>query len=557
MQTKKAKVETQKTNAKKMLNQTAETNEKLETKTIAKKKTAQRTVKQIKKRKLGRTDLMVSEIGFGTIPIQRISVEKSAELIEKARLHDMNFIDVARAWTDTEEKVGAVLEQTNSRNNWIICSKSPAITYNEMKREIETSLKLLKTDCIDVYQIHHLKDAEMLKVVMSENGALRALKEAQKDGEIRFSGVSGHDLATLLLVAKTGEFDTLMINYNFKEQEAEKELLPYCEKNGIGTIIMKALAGGTFQNASAAVRFCLANEAVSTVIPGIGTLREFQEDVTEAIEGEKYSKEDEKKLAREVGKIGRPYCRACGYCTTRDGGCPVGINIPLLFRLEGYFEKYGPKDWIVDAYNGLDVDASACILCGHCEKMCPFSLPIMRSLRKLKVRSLGENTLAKKAGKKDKQSRTEREESTAASTKEGTEVPTKEVIENRKAKGNSAGERTKQANDDYQQFVEKTKSELGEDHAIPLSYFELPRSANEGQRATVRKLIEGRRALPDFDSDREKQMVSELCKTMKIACADEECEQACELTLDKLLMLADYDNVVDMMRTLSLEIRAK
>lgn len=161
----------------------------------------------MKLRTLGRTNLRVSEIGFGALPIQRVSQREATSLIQKAKKHGVNFIDTARVWTDSELKVGRAIEK--NRSEWIVCSKSPALFYKEMKEEIEKSLKRIKTKFIEVYLTHHLKDEKMLKIVLSKKGAFRALKEAQKKGKIKFIGVSSHNLKTLFSVAKTGLFDVL------------------------------------------------------------------------------------------------------------------------------------------------------------------------------------------------------------------------------------------------------------------------------------------------------------------------------------------------------------
>lgn len=296
-----------------------------------------------------------------------------------------------------------------------------------------------------------------------------------------------------------------MVNFNFKEQEVAKELLPFCQKENIGVIVMKPLAGGTFLNAASAIRFCLSVPGISTVIPGILNERELTEDVIEVLENPKFTKEDEKKLKKEVGKIGLPYCRACGYCITRDGGCPARINITLFLRLEGYFEKFGAKDWILETYKNQPVKPSFCLFCGHCEKVCPFSLPIIRALRGLKIRKEAE----KRWGK--------------------------ETAEIKAPKRNY--------NREYQEFVYLTQKKLGEGHKIPPAYFDLPKPANEGQKATVLGLFREmvKRVKPDKEKTRE--ILKRLCQEMEISPEGIK-------TFENLLAVADYDNVVDLMRVL-------
>lgn len=452
---------------------------------------------------LGKTGLLASEIGFGGIPIQRVSKEEAVTVIKRARALGVNFVDSGIVYTNSEEKIGEAIK--DNRGNWIIASKSPALTYREMKEDLETSLKNLKTTYIDLYQIHHLKDERMLKTALGENGALKALKEAQGAGKIKFIGVTGHNLEALLKACKTGLFDTVMTNFNFKEQEAAKELIPYCQGKNIGVIIMKPLAGGTFKNASCAIKFCLSTPGVSTVIPGIANEREIKEDILSVLANPIFTSSDEKKLKKEVAAVGTPFCRACGYCITQDSGCPARINITLLLRLEGYFQKYRSLPWIMEAYKKTKVLPSSCIFCGHCERVCPFSLPIIRSLRDLKV-------------KKEVEKRWGEEKATL-------NAPSRDYQE------------------EYQNFVKVTQEKLGPDHNIPLTYFNYPKPANEGQKATVRGLWQKLKEKIGEDKEKEVEILKELSLEMGIFPKGIK-------NFENLLALADYNNVVDLMRLL-------
>lgn len=490
-------------------------------------------------RTLGKIGLSVSEIGFGGIPIQRVSLDEAVKIIKKAGDLGVNFIDTGVVYTDSEEKIGQAIK--NVRQDWIIASKSPGITYQEMKTDIEKSLKNLQTSYIDLYQIHHLKNVAILTTAVGESGALKAMKEAQKEGKIKFIGVTGHNLETLLLAAKTGHFNTVMANFNYKEQEAAQTLFPYCQKEGIGVIVMKPLAGGTFQNAASAIRFCLSIPGVSTVIPGVSNERELQEDLVEVSENPQFALEDEKKLKEEVSAIGLPFCRACGYCITQDNGCPARINISLFLRLEGYFrsanavetstderqenelarrgyttrseaeggvvhfQKYGALAWILEAYRKNPVPPSSCTLCGHCERVCPFHLPIIRALRDLRVRK----EVEKRWGEE------------------------KAVV----------GAPLREYQKEYQKFVNLTQEKLGPDHQIPLAYFNYPKPANEGQKVTVRGLWQ--RLEEKMGTDKEKKQ--EILKTLA---ADMGISENGVGSFENLLTLADYDNIVDLMRAL-------
>jgi len=236
----------------------------------------------------------------------------------------------------------------------------------------------------------------MLKIALSETGAFLALKEAQKQGKIKYIGVSSHNLETLLEVVETGLFDAVMVNFNFKEKEVAKNFYLSAERKIIGVIVMKPLAGRYFSKLpSSAIKFCLSVPGVSTVIPGICTEKELKEDLIDVLKNPKFTKKDKEKLEKEVEKTPLPFCRACGYCITREGGCPARINITLFLRLEGYFEKFGQREWIMEVYKKTPVKPISCVFCGHCEKVCPFSLPIIRALRSLRIRKAGQKLFGK------------------------------------------------------------------------------------------------------------------------------------------------------------------
>lgn len=459
-------------------------------------------------RALGRTGLSVSEIGLGGIPIQRVSFEEATSVIQKAHSAGVNFIDTGIVYTDSEAKIGQAV--AGHRQEWILASKSPGITYQGMKDDLEKSLQNAGLDFWDLYQIHHIKDEKMLQQALGENGAYKALKEAREEGKVKFIGVTGHYLEILLLAAKTGLFDTVMTNFNYKEQEAAKELIPHCQSQNIGVIVMKPLAGGTLRNVGAAVKFCLSTPGVSTVIPGVSNGRELEEDILKVLGNPSFTAEDEKKLKEEVVNIGAPFCRACGYCITQDGGCPARINITLFLRLEGYFQKYGGLDWIMDSYQKTGILPASCIFCGHCERVCPFNLPIIRSLRDLQVRKENEKRFGK-------------------------EKPT-------------VGASPRKYQQEYQEFVNLTCEKLGSDYEVPLAYFVYPKPANEGQKATVRGLWQELQRVNGGSEEKEKQILKELMTELEIV------EDGVK-NFENLLTLVDYNNVVDIMRFLSNRVR--
>ncbi|WP_418792026.1 aldo/keto reductase [Phosphitispora sp. TUW77] len=325
-------------------------------------------------RRLGKTGLQVSVIGFGGIPIQRVSYNQAAKVVEAAVAGGINFIDTARAYTDSESKLGDIIG--DYRNKLIIATKSMARSKQDMIRDIDISLKELKTDFIDLYQLHNVKDEGSLEKVLAPGGALEALQDAKNCGKLRFIGVTGHIPDILVKAIRTGCFDTVQVPFNPVETAALDELLPLaCEMN-IGTIAMKPFAGGAFKNKAACLKFIL-NNGLTTTIPGMDEVSQVAENITAGQADFILSGEEKNLLAEEMELLGRKFCRRCEYCQP----CPRGIDIPTIFLLEAYWTRYGLKKWAVERYQPMPAKISDCIDCGECEEKCPYSLPIREMLK--------------------------------------------------------------------------------------------------------------------------------------------------------------------------------
>lgn len=324
---------------------------------------------------LGKTGLSCAQISFGGIPLQRGDAENAVSVVDALERHDMNFIDTARGYSVSEEYLGAALE--GRREHFILATKSMARTYAAMKQEIETSLNNLRTDYIDLYQIHNLPVAE-IEQVLGDNGAWRALDEARKEGKIGHIGVSAHSPKTLekILAEYPDYFETFMFPYNIVEQQGV-EFLRQARAKGIGTICMKPLAGGNLENIELALRFVMASDAIDIAVVGMGSVDEVERDAAAAQQSGALSEEELAQCERIRQELGTAFCRRCGYC----GPCTVGINIPSTLLMGNYLRKYDLADWAKARYDVLPVHAGDCIGCGVCETRCPYHLPIREMLR--------------------------------------------------------------------------------------------------------------------------------------------------------------------------------
>lgn len=323
---------------------------------------------------LGKTGLKVSRVGFGGIPIQKVDAEGSSKLMRAVLDAGINFIDTARGYTVSEELIGNAL--VGMRDKFIIATKSMARTADAMRADIETSLKNLKTDYIDIYQIHNV-NTEQLAAVCGEGGALEALIEAKEQGRIGHIGLTTHSLETFDYATTLDFVETLMFPYNLVETQGE-EVIKKCRENNIGFICMKPLAGGALENAALAMRFIASNENVDVIIPGMYCEEEVTMNVLAVCDKSPLAESELSEIERIRRELGTNFCRRCNYCQP----CAAEINISGVFIFGGYLERYGLVDWARSRYATLSKKAGDCIGCGACEARCPYNLPIREMLKK-------------------------------------------------------------------------------------------------------------------------------------------------------------------------------
>ena len=323
---------------------------------------------------LGKTGLTVSRMGLGGIPIQGSNAEGAKALVAALLENGVNFIDTARGYTVSEALLGEAL--VGVRDRFVLATKSMARTKEAMAKDIEISLENLRTDYIDLYQVHNPSAADLATVV-AEGGALEALLEAKAAGKIGHIGITLHSAELFAEALTLPWVETVMFPYNIVETQGDG-LIAACLERDIGFLCMKPLAGGAIEDSTTALRFIAQNPAVTAVIPGMADAAEVAKNAAAVNDPAPLTEEERASIEEIRASLGTGFCRRCGYCAP----CTVGIKIPAVFLFEGYYSRYDLKDWAIARYATLEKKASACIGCGACEARCPYHLPIRAMLQR-------------------------------------------------------------------------------------------------------------------------------------------------------------------------------
>jgi len=319
----------------------------------------------------GNTGLTVSRVGFGGIPIQRIDAEGTAALFKKLIECGVNYVDTARklchAGVVKLIKVDVVRPQVLQR------LLDVAADRDAMAADIEKSLNNLRTDYIDLYQLHNPGMAKLEKI-LAPGGALEALLEAKSAGKIGHIGLTCHGLDVFEKALELDFVESIMFPYNIVESQG-KELVKKCRDCGKAFVAMKPFAGGAIEDGGAAMRYLLTDPNVTVIIPGMFREEEIAENTS--FGSEPLTEDEVARIEKIRSTLTGNFCRRCNYCAP----CTVGIQIPSVFLFEGYLERYGLEDWARGRYAGLSVKAGECIECGLCEDRCPYHLPIREMMR--------------------------------------------------------------------------------------------------------------------------------------------------------------------------------
>lgn len=314
--------------------------------------------------RLGSTGITVNKNGFGALPIQRISDEAAVHLLRKAYEGGIRFFDTARAYSDSEHKLGLAFE--GIRESLYIATKSGAKTGEEMKKDLEQSLANLKTDYIDIYQFHN---PEFCPKPGDESGLYDAAVEAKKSGKIRHIGITNHRLGVAAEAIASGLYETLQFPFCYLATKKEEELVEACKKADMGFIAMKALSGGLITNSAAAYAHAAQYENVLPIW-GVQRERELDEFLSYVQNPPEMSEEIKLLIEKDKEELSGDFCRGCGYCMP----CPAGIEINNCARMSLLLRRSPSKAQLTKEAQEKMKRIENCLHCNQCKGKCPYGL---------------------------------------------------------------------------------------------------------------------------------------------------------------------------------------
>ena len=326
----------------------------------------------MKKMRLGRTGLQVSRSGFGALPIQRISFDDAKAILRQAYAKGINFFDTARGYTDSEEKIGYALADV--RNDIFLATKSKAGDRKTLLKDLETSLRNLKTDHVDILQLHNPAE---LPDPNDPESAYAGLLEARQKGLIRFLGVTNHKIGNALQAAASGHYDTIQFPLNSLSAAADLKLIAACKEQDLGLIAMKGLSGGLITNAATTFSFLRQYDNVLPIW-GIQRMNELDQFITFKQNPPILDEAMWRLIEKDRMELAGDFCRGCGYCLP----CPAGIEIPTQARVSLFLGRAPVQPFLTDEFKAKMDRINDCIGCNHCKDNCPYELDTPNLLKR-------------------------------------------------------------------------------------------------------------------------------------------------------------------------------
>jgi aryl-alcohol dehydrogenase-like predicted oxidoreductase len=312
---------------------------------------------------LGRTGLEINRDAFGALPLQRAGMEESEKILRRVLDAGINYIDTARAYTDSEKKISAV---SSRRGEFILATKTQAAQADAFWKDLETSLGELKTDYIDVYQFHNPSFCPRPE---DGTGLYEAMLKAKQDGKIRFIAITNHRMRVALEAVKSGLYDLLQFPFCYLSDDKDEQLVNLCADRGVAFIAMKALSGGLITDIAAARSWF---KTFPAAIPIWGIQRESELDELFAAIKEDAGLDDAKrgKITQDRAELSGAFCRGCAYCMP----CPAGIAINMCARMSLLLRRFPSRLYLTEHWQNEMAKIPLCQHCGHCSANCPYGL---------------------------------------------------------------------------------------------------------------------------------------------------------------------------------------
>jgi predicted aldo/keto reductase-like oxidoreductase len=323
--------------------------------------------------KLGNTGIVANKNGFGALPIQRIDKESAVRLIHMALRGGVNFFDTARAYSDSEEKLGAAFAGID-RGSYYLATKTAAKTGEQLRTELAVSLNNLRTDYVDIYQLHCAPKCFRPE---DADGVYAAALEAKKEGKIKHVGITAHLLNVAQEAVESGLYETLQFPFAYISGEQEIALVKKCADAGMGFLGMKGLAGGLLTNSKLCYWFACQYESV---LPLWGVQRESELAEFLSYQDNPPVMDDEMKAVyeKDLKELSGDFCRGCGYCMP----CPKGIQINNCARISQLLRRSPSKNWLSEEWQANMAKIKECIHCNQCASKCPYGLDTPKLLEK-------------------------------------------------------------------------------------------------------------------------------------------------------------------------------
>ena len=327
----------------------------------------------MEKTRLGRTNLLVTRLGWGGIFIQRVNEEEAVSVIRAVIEMGVDLLDTARGYTNSEHRIGLALQKTD--RPVILSTKSPVRT-EKIYSEVQTSLKERGVKKISIYHLHAVNHAQDYERVMEMEGAYRGLKQARDEGLIDYIGITSHNLKVLERAIEDGYFDVIMACYSFLEPDAAEKVFPLARARNIGVLAMKPFSGGVIEETGPALRFVFSTPGI-VPIPGSESLAKARENWQIFTQGYSLTQEDRDYIEILRKEMNQQFCRRCDYCQP----CSEKISIQHVLGLKTIVRRFGSVTDELDWFQSLIEKARNCSECGDCLPRCPYELPIPKLIR--------------------------------------------------------------------------------------------------------------------------------------------------------------------------------